>query len=398
MGTINKNTVVTSAVSTTGTLKRTVSDFIRRFSPIVSPVMSMVKTQGISELGDPSYSKGLIDKKGTPTMKFEWYTSTPAAMYFTATGGSGTTAVISDTSGFITRDIIVNLTTLQVAIVNALTSGTTLTVTAIGGTWSCSAGDVIALANNAQEEGSSTAVSRTIEPDNNFNYCQIFRFPVSIADTARNSPHYTEDLVSRYKKENMYFTLRNMENGLWLGKKASSETTSVTIDGVAYTVYTSRGILDMSQVTYDCQGTMTYDLFNNDLYQSLPNTLDPDDELIMYCGRKIQATMNNWVQQKLMITESEKDVFGSMATRFLCGNFKVKPVVHELFDKGALANQFVILRSKDLVYRFKEGLDLQVKENIQNPAAMSRTDELRGVFGLQIISGGAEVVRGINWN
>lgn len=398
MGTISKNTVVTSATSTTGTLKRTVSDYIRRFSPVVAPVMSMVKTQGISEMGDPSYSKGMIDKKGTPTMKFEWFTSTPPAMYYTATGGSSTTAVISSNTGFITRDIIVNLTTLQVAIVNTLTNSDTLTVTAIGGTWSCSAGDVIAMCNNAQEEGSSTAVSRTSEPDNNFNYCQIFRFPVSIADTARNSPHYAEDLVSRYKKDNMYFALKNMENSIWLGKKATSETTSVTIDGTALSVYSSRGIMDMSQVTYDCQGTMTYDLFNNDLYQSLPNTLDPDDELVMYCGRKIQANMNNWVQQKLMITESEKDVFGSMATRFLCGNFKVRPIVHDLFDKGALANQFVILRTKDLVYRFKEGLDLQVKTDIQNPAAMAKTDELRGVFGLQIISGGAEVIRGINWN
>lgn len=398
MGTFSKNTVVTSATSTTGTLKRTVSDYIRRFSPIVAPVMSMVKTQGISEMGDPSYSKGMIDKKGTPTMKFEWFTSTPPAMYYTATGGSSTTAVISSNTGFITRDIIVNLTTLQVAIVNTLTNSDTLTVTAIGGTWSCSSGDVIALCNNAQEEGSSTAVSRTSEPDNNFNYCQIFRFPVSIADTARNSPHYGEDIVQRYKKDNMYFALKNMENQIWLGKKATSETTSVTIGGESLSVYSSRGIMDMSQVTYDCQGTMTYDLFNNDLYQSLPNTLDPDDELLMFCGRKIQANMNNWVQQKLMITESEKDVFGSMATRFLCGNFKVRPVVHDLFDKGALANQFVILRSKDIVYRFKEGLDLQVKPDIQNPAAMAKTDELRGVFGIQVISGGAEVVRGINWN
>lgn len=396
--TISKNTVVTSAVSTTGTIKRTVSDSIRRFSPIVAPVMSLVKTQGVSEMGDVSYSKGLIDKKGTPTMKFEWYSSTPPALYYTTTGGSAISVVIASTGGFIERDIVVNLNTLEVGIVVTITNTTTLAITAIGGTWSCAAGDVIAQCCNAQEEGSSTAVSRTSEPDNNYNFCQIFRYPVSIADTARNSPHYTEDLVSRYKKDNMYYALENMENLLWLGKRASSETTAVTINGQSLNVYSSRGILDMSQVTFDCQGTMTYDQFNNELYQQLPNTLDPNDELLMFCGRKIQGNMNNWVQQKLMITESEKDVYGAIATRFYCGNFKVRPIVSNLFCQGALASQFVILRSKDLTYRFKEGLDLQIKENIQDNAAMARTDELRGVVGLQVTSGGAEVIRGINWN
>jgi hypothetical protein len=396
--TVSKNFVVTPATSTTGTLKRNVSDWIRRLNPVITPVMSLVKTQGISEMGDLSESKGLIDKESTDTMKFEWFTSTPIAMYYDATGGDATSIDMADTSAFLARDIVVNLNTLEVGIVIAIASATELTITAVGGTWSCAAGDKIALSCNAQEEASSTATSRTKEPDNNFNYVFPFRFPVSIADTAKNSPHYGESLMKRYATDNMYFTLRNMENALILGKKAASETTAVTIGGASLTVYTSRGLLDYSQVTFDCGGAMTYDRFNNELFQDLPNTLAPDDELVMLCGKKIYGQMNNWVTQKLMYIESDVDVFGGKTEKFRCGAYTIKPQMHDLFNQGPLQDQFVIFRTKDLKYRFKKGMDLQVKENIQSPSTMGTTNELRGVFGLQVNSGGAEIVRGINWN
>jgi hypothetical protein len=394
---VNKGAVVTSATTATSFGKRTVSDQIRRFNTKLTPVMSLVKTQDMTKDGQGSYGKGIIEKQGCKTRKFEWFTASPISIYFTATGGSAISVEVADTSTFATRDVVVNLTTLEVGIVITMTSTTAIAITAVGGTWSCAAGDVIALTMNAQEEGGSTYVSRTQEPSNNFNYLQEFRFAVEIANTARNSPDYAEDKVSRYKQDNMYLALRTMDNGLMLGKKATSEVTAVTI-GSAMNMYTTRGLMDFSQVTIDCGGTLTYDRWNTEFSTQLPNTLDPDDELVMISGSAIAAKQQNWVDQKFMLTEQEVDVFGTKASKFRCGPYLIKTLTSDLFNHGPLANQAVVFRTKDLKYRFMDGMDLQVNENIQSPSAHSRADELTGVIGLEVTSGGQEVIRVINWN
>lgn len=398
MAEVTKNFVTTPAVTATGTLKRTVSDWIRRLNPVISPVMALVKTADIDPMGDASYNKGLISQEATDTMKFEWFTLTPITVSFTATGGSSTYADMADTSTFIVRDVICNLNTKEVAIVNTLTSGTRITVTAVGGTWSCAEGDTILLISNAQEEASSTAVSRTKEPSNNFNYCQIFRFPISIADTAKESPHYGQPIWARYKQDNQYFTYRNLENMCLFTKKATSETTSVTIDGTAYSMYTTRGLYDYAGVTFDCSGTMTFDRWNTDLFNALPRTLKPTSSIKMLCGKRIWSQLNNWVAQKLIYMESgEKDEFGVSAKRFMCGGYWIEPVMHDAFNEPGNINEALIFDTEDVIYRYKAGYDLHIKENIQLPSVMGTTQELRGAIGFQVKSGGANIIKLTNW-
>ena len=62
-----------------------------------------------------------------------------------------------------------------------------------------------------------------------------------------------------------------------------------------------------------------------------------------------------------------------------------------------MQNEFLIIDTSDFKLRFKEGLDVHTKENIQTPATMGRTDDIQGTIGLQCNSGGANVVRGHSW-
>lgn len=391
---ISKEYVVTPAVSATGTLKRTVSDWIRRLNPARAPVCAMVKASGVDDMGNMSYGAGLISKKSTPGMKFEWYTSTPPVIYHTATGGTSTTAVIADTTGFIVRDTIVNLRTKEVAVVNTLTSSTTLTVTAIGGTWSCSAGDVIAMACNTQEEASSTATSRTQEPSNNYNYVFPFRYPVAMAATAMKSPHYTENPWDRYKRDNMDRVLEMMENICMLGKRASSgDTTSVTIGGTAYNMFTTRGIIDYAQTVVDCSGTMDWDRLNLEVAQQLPDTLASNGKLKFIAGKKICNWMYNMASKNFQWDSSgEKDVYGVLIKSFYIGSYKLDIVPHNLFNKGTMANEALIIDTSDFALRYKEGLDVHWVENIQTRATMGRMDDVQGTIGLQCKSGGENVI------
>jgi hypothetical protein len=250
------------------------------------------------------------------------------------------------------------------------------------------------------EEGTSDITPLTKEPDNNYNYVFPFRYAVSIADTAVNSPHYTEQPLARYMTDNMTFSLRNVDNALILGQRAASgDTTTVTIGTTAYSMYTTRGLMDYSTTPIDAGGTMTFDRWSTYVFESLPNTLNPERLLTMFCGRKIYGRMQNWANQKLISWESgKKDEWGVQTEKFHCGPFTIMPVMHDLYDRGAMQNIATIFDPEDIKYRFKTGMDIAPKDNLQLPATWGTTRAVQGVVGLQCISGGANVKNIINWN
>ena len=405
--TVSNSMVTTPVVSATGTLKRTVSDQIRRLNPVVTPFLAIVKDASTDQMGRQSYSSGLIGKEKTDTMKFEWFTYTPVDIYVTCTAAGTSTTVglevgtfqAADASMFRTRDIVTNLSTLEVGIVNTA-HATTPTITCISATWTAAVGDVLAMSCRTMEEGTSDITPLTKEPDNNYNYCFPFRYSVSIADTAVNSPHYGEQPLVRYMTDNMTFMLRNAENSLFLGKRAASgDTTTVTIGSTAYAMYTTRGILDYVSNPIDAGGTMTFDKFCTYVFENLPNTLNPERLLCMPMGRRIYGRMQNWANQKLIQWESGKqDVFGVQTEKFHCGPFTIKPMLHDLYDHGAMTSMATIFDPDDFKYRFKTDMDLKTVNDLQLPATWGTTRGIQGVFGLQCISGGANVKNIINWN
>jgi hypothetical protein len=389
--------VTTPVVTATGTLKRTVSDKIRRLYPAVTPMLRLVKTAEVDDMGETSYSEGLISKTSSDTMKFEWFTYVPIDLFYTATGGSASTVTMADTTSFRTRDIITNLTNMDVAVVNTITSGTALAVTAVG-SWTVTAGDIIAMSCRTMEEGTSDITPLTKEPDNNYNYLFPFRYAISIADTAINSPHYTEQPMVRYMKDNMQFVMANIENAFLFGQRASSgDTTSVSIGGTAFNMFTTRGLLNYATSPIDGSG-MTFDKWSTFVFENLPKTQNPQNMLVMLCGRHIMGTLQSWANSKLIYMESgEPDEFGVRPKKFMCGAYTILPLMHNSFDQGPLASSPVIFDPDDLVYRYKTDMDITTKTNLQLPATWGETRAVQGVIGLQCWSGGANVRQIINW-
>lgn len=402
---LNKNVVVTSA--TTVTQKRSMADWIRRMNVAVAPTCALIRTSDVSKkTGDPNYGKGLIDKESTDQMKFEWLTSLPPTISYAATsagtscavGEETGTAVISSTANFAVRDAICNLTTGEWAVVNALTSSTVLTVTAVGSGWTCAADDVILMCSNVQEEGSSTYVSRTSEPTNNSNYVGIYRYAVEVAETTESSPQYGENLRERYTKDRLYFTMMNLENYLWNSKQAASTTTDVTIGGTALAMYTTKGIRSFAQGNIDLSGTVDWYRLQTEAANQIPDTVHPDEELVLFVG----TTKYNWIQAQASKNfqwqdSGEKDIYGVRIKRVQLGSYNVRIQKHDLFNKGALVNEAYLVPPSDLSLVYKKNHDLRIVPNIQSNSSMSKADEIQGTMGLKSWSGGANITRIRNW-
>lgn len=393
----NTAVVSSSVITSTSQHKRDFSERIRRLYPDLTKMLALVDGSNLDAFGKPAYNgKGMIKKVEATRMDPEWSTLSPIEVMYLCTGGSATTALIADTSFFGTGDKIVNATNSEVAIVNTITDGNTLTVTAVtGSTWTGpNAGDYIIMISNSYEEGTSRYSTITNELTVNKTYLHIFREGIGIADTVRNTPQYTnEGMFERYMTDKTFQSLRKLEGSFLFSKQATAGTTTVTIGGTAYPLYSMQGLLNYAGSATSMGGAFNWENWNTVIYPQMPKTMISDETIYMICGRKIAATMNQWAQNSyLTMGTNTGDKFGKTTKTFIMGGqLEVELLVHDLFDQGGYSNQTVFFQNSDIVYRFMKGLDLKVRENAQLPSAMAKVDIVEGVVGLQSYSNGANI-------
>ena len=392
----NTSIITSSVITATSQHKRDYAEKIRRLYPGLTKMLALVKGSNLDSMGKVAYSgKGMISKRAVKRLDPECAVYTPIDVMYQATGGSATTAVVADTTLFQTGDKIVNTSTTEVAIVNTLTDGTTLTVTVItGGTWSCAAGQYIAMLSSTYEEGTSRYNTVTNELTTVKTYLEIFREGVSIADTVKNTPQYTnEGMLERYKTDKMVQALRKLEGSMNFSVQATNGTTSTTIGGTAYPLYSMKGLLSWAGAAFPMGGGFNWETFNTTLYPLMPKSMNMDETIYFTCGRKVASTMNQWVQNKYMkISDNKEMKFGEGCSKYIMGGgLEIEVLVHDLWDTGGFSNSGVFWQSSDLEYLFMEGMDVNIRENAQLPSTMGKTDIIEGVTGLVSRSNGANI-------
>jgi hypothetical protein len=389
--------ITSSIISSTSQHKRDYSERIRRLYPGLTKMLALVKGSNLDAFGKTAYSgKGMIDKKESKRMDPEWSIYTPIDVTYLASAGSATSVTVADAYVFQEGDVIVNTTTSEVGIVNRIYSSTVIYVEAItGGTFSCSAGDYVTCLMSSFEEGTSRYNTITNELTTNKTYLQIFREGVSIADTVKNTPQYTDEgMLERYQTDKMVQALRKIEGSFLFSKSGTSGTTAATlVVGGSQTLYTMKGAMTYAGTGVSMDGNLNWETFNTVLYPIMPKTIRAEETVYAVMGRKIAATMNQWLNNKYLETSENEDLkFGKKAKSYIMGGaLEVEPIVHELFDVGGYSNSILFFQSSDLVYRFMSGMDINIRENAQLPATMGTTNIIEGAIGLQSWSAGAAI-------
>lgn len=393
----NTGIVTSSVITATSQHKRDFAEKIRRLYPELTKILALVKGSNLDSFGKVAYSgRGMIDKKGVKRLDPEWATYTPIDLQYTATGGSATEVDIADTTMFQMGDKVVNSRTGEVAIVNRLYSGTQLYVTAItGGTFSCAANDVIIMLSSTYEEGTSRYTNITNELTTNKTYLEIFREGVSIADTVKNTPQYTEEgMMARYMTDKMVQALRKVEASFLFSVQATAGTTSTAIYGVATELlYSMQGINSYAGTAFNMNGGFNWDTFN-DLYSIMPLTMKSDEVVYALMGRRVATEMNKWALQSYlnMGENSGETKFGKKTKTYIMGgSLEIEPIVHQLYDQSGYSNSITFFQNSDLQYLFMEGMDVNIRENAQLPATMGTTNIIEGVTGLRSWTNGAAI-------
>jgi hypothetical protein len=392
MSTVYTAAQTTPAVSTTGTLKRTVSDKIRHLFPASSNLLALVSS-GTPDGMKVVREKGLIGKKPTQTPKFESFTYSPLAIAFTvASKGSATAYTLSSATGLRLKYTLVNTANNTVCRIGAINSAT-LTITSVGGTtFDAAAGDVLLCLAPAYEENSSS-------PYILHNYVQIVRFPVAISASSKGNPNYGGDFWGRIKERNVIEGNRKVENSLIFSERASSGDT--TTDGtLADTFRTTRGIWNWAQGSFDAGGAMTPDTFCKDMVVSgMHESVDTNSGLVMFCGKEIFGRMQQWVNEDRMVMQKDEELnkFGLKAYTFVTSGPEIRVIKHDAFDRGANNAKALIFNPEDVFYCYKEGRDLAPVLGIQNNDVDGYEDEIKGEIGIGVLDGGYGITKVTNW-
>ena len=397
MATVYTSELTTPTQSTTGTLKRTVSDTIRRLYP-GQPILALVSNGPVSVSGgDVTTEKGLIRKRRVNTPKYECFTFTPLAVEYTvASTSDADTFTLSSGDGITNKMCLFNPRNRTICRVQSITSTPQIDVVSVGSTsFATTAGDKLIALAPAYEENSSSPYILQKDFDNIYNFTQISRFAVAISGSAKGNPHYGGDFYMNIKKNAYLDGMRKVENAALLNDRPSSGDS--TADSTLGAFRTTRGLVKWAGTTWSAGGSMSADRWITDLSDAMDDTVGQQNDLVALVSTRFYGQMLQWVQDKMMVdlgNDSKLETFGVTAKRFMTARSSkgIRVIVHDAFDHGDMQKNMLIFDPELLEYVYLRDRDFKLKQNIQDNDVDGVKDEVMGEWGISAIDGGQHMI------
>lgn len=398
MATVSTSAVTTPNTSTTGTLKRDVSDTIRHLWS-GTPFLRLVAKGKIPKDRDLIKSKSMIGKRRVEKPKFECFYFAPLAVEFTATSLSGTTLVLSSTTGLRAKYSLVNTKNRTVCNIDSITNTTTCEVTSVGATsFSVSANDILLLIGCRYEEYSSSPAILMKDPTNLYNLTYIARYPFAMSGSAKNNPHYGGNRWEQYKKENATQGLRLTNYSLYFDERPSGTSESNT-SGAGHSFRTCRGLWNWAQVEHDFGGAASFEAFMQDASNATHESVGPHHKKVMVCGNRVWTIILGWINDKLIVDQGKGsyEKFGVESRKVLWGKGHVEVMLDDTFDHGDFAKHSLIFDPDTVNYVHLRDRDFGQRGNIQNNDVDGTMEEILGEVSIDVEKGGYDIMQLKNW-
>lgn len=252
-------------------------------------------------------------------------------------------------------------------------SDTVITVTrGYGGTTAATILDdaVLVKIGSAYAEGTGSPTATTRNPTKLYNYCQIFKTPYEITDTAANTMTRTGDPVQMDKKRKMSDHSIAMEYALILGKRSeqvgSNGKPERTTGGLMQFITSNRTI-------FSGQGTSAgqWGIANLTAALSTPfnYTSKSGDERFAIMGNTALLTLNQLVSNttgSVINYEGPVSVYGMNLRKFVTPQGILYVKSHPLMSRHPqLTKAALILDMANIKYRPMKGRDTKFQDNIQ---------------------------------
>ena len=358
------------------TRKYDVADVISLLDVNRYPLMAILTNAG----KDPVSKQGkAMKKKETTDPQFKWFEDEYQKKVLTASGNvdpdGGNLTLTAQTTYLQIGDVIMVSSQKWVFPVTAITDENVVVVGAeLGGATGAAAsaaGDVVVL-GNANEEGAGLREIKGTTIEEVYNYCQIFRTPIGITETARNTKGWTKenDFDFQSKKKAVEHMI-DIERAFLFGKR------SINTSGTHPKRF-SGGIIPSIEeyATANVDTEAEFEAWLEDAFAH-GNT-----EKYLLASATVVSMINGWAKGKLQTLSTDK-TYGLRITRYESPHGTVNIIKHPLLVGTTYGNYAVMLDMECLTYRYLSNRDTKLLTNRQAPGEDSRVDEYLTECGLQ---------------
>lgn len=360
------------------TRKYDVADVISLLDVNRYPLLAILTNAG----KDPVTKQGkAMKKKETTDPEFKWFEDEYQKKVLTGSGtldpDGGNLTVTGESQYLQVGDVILVAAQGWVFEVTAIVDANTVTVGAeLGGATGAAAdasGDVVIL-GNANEEGAGLREIKATTVTQPYNYCQIFRTPIGITETARNTKGWTKENDFDYQSRKKAIEhMIDIERAFLFGKRY------IDTSGTHPKRFTG-GIIP-SITSYKTANVDTEAEFES--WLGAQAFLHGNVEKYLFASAAVVSMINSWARKKLELVQSDK-VYGMRILRYDSAHGTVNIIKHPLLTGTKYGNYGVMLDMETLTYRYLTNRDTKLLTNRQNPGEDSRVDEYLTECGLQM--------------
>jgi len=359
------------------TRKYDVADAISLLDVNSYPLLAILTNAG----KDPVTKEGKAMKKvETTDPQFKWFEDEFGRRQLTASGNvdpDGGNLTITGQSQYLQAgDVIIVAAQKWVFQVLSVTDGDVVVVgPELGGATGAAAsaaGDVW-LIGNANEEGAGLRDIKSTIAAEVYNYCQIFRTPIGITETAKNTKTWTKENDFDYQRRKKGIEhMVDIERAFLFGKRGLVTTGT-------HPKRFSAGILSRIQ-TYATAGVDTEAEFESWLESLFAHG---NVEKYLFASASVVSMINGWAKGKLQVMSKDK-TYGLRITTYDSPHGTLHMIKHPLLTGTTYGNYAVGLDMETLTYRYLSNRDTKLMTNRQAPGEDSQVDEYLSEVGLQM--------------
>ncbi len=329
-----------------------------------------------------------LNKKTSYSPKFEWYEDVlqPHWDAINNVGGylsTDTVLVVDNESYFKTDDLVKVPRTGEIMYVVSVNTGAhTITVLRGYGTTAGAAlvdDDPLLNLGNALEEGDNASAAITTSSVQKYNYCQVFSKTVDLTDIEDASKLYGGPDRAYQRKKKGIEMLRDLEKAFLFGEPY--EDTGAKDSTLSHPRRLTGGLLYFASAQYtSAGGALTEAKFNEFLRDGFRYG---SKTKFMFCSPLVLSAINQFCQGKIQAGTGDKE-YGTNVMTYFSPHGTVK-LVNEIPLEGAVYGGYgILVDMAELTYRYMNGLDIQLRTDIQGNNAHKIQDEYYGAVGLEL--------------
>ncbi len=333
---------------------------------------------------DPVTKQGkAMKKKETTDPHFKWHEDTLGTRKVTGEGtvdpdGGALTLATPGGDAIQAGDIVLVALQKWVFEVIAYVSATEVTVGAeLGGTTGAAASAVgdVWIIGNANEEGVGLRDIKGTTPVEKNGYCQIFRTPFGVTETAKNTQGLIKenDFDYQRKKKGIEHAV-DIERAFIYGIASADLGTGVTHPKRATAGVLSR-ITVYATASVDTEAEFETWLESAFAYGNV--------EKYLFASAPVISMINGWAKGKLEVLDKAK-TYGLTILRYISPHGTVNIIKHSLLTGTVFGNYAIMIDMESLTYRYLINRDTKLLTNRQNPGDDERVDEFLTECGLMM--------------